>query len=101
MHIPKDKWKKMDYRATPGMFVGYSTLTMQYFVYDPLAKMLHRFRDVVFREAKRYTVLNAAEEASLNEHFYRDVSEEPKPTVMQPTRDGSSEHQTAEPLDHD
>ena len=98
VHVPKEKWKKLDYRATPGIFVGYSISTTQYFVYDPLAETLHRSRDVVFREGKQYTALNAADEAILNEHFYRDVIEEPipKPTEEQPT-----ERQTKEPLEND
>jgi len=49
---------------------------------------------VVFREGKRYTAPNAADEAILNEHFYRDVIEEPKHIEKQPT-----ERQTEEPLD--
>jgi len=49
---------------------------------------------VVFREGKRYTAPNAADEAILNEHFYRHVIEEPKPTEKQPT-----ERQTEESLD--
>jgi len=53
MHIPKEKRKKLNYRATPGIFVGYSISTTQYFIYDPLAKTLHRSRDVVFREGRR------------------------------------------------
>jgi len=97
-HVPKEKRKKLDYRATPGIFVGYSISTKQYIVYDPLAKTLHRSRDVVFREGKRYTAPNAADEAILNEHFYSDVIKEPKPTPIekQPT-----EHQTEESLDND
>ena len=77
VHVLKEKQKKLDYRATPGIFVRYSISTKQYFVYDPLAKMLHRSRDVVFKEGKRYTAPNAADQAILNEHFYRDVIEEP------------------------
>jgi hypothetical protein len=66
IHVPKEKRKKLDYRATPGIFVGYSISTKQYFVYNPLARTLHRSRDVVFREEKRYTAPNAADEAILN-----------------------------------
>jgi len=101
VHVPKEKRKKLDYRATPGIFVGYSISTTQYFVYDPLAKTLHRSRDVVFREVKRNTAPNAADNAILNEHFYRHIIEDPKPTEKQPTRDESSERQTEEPLDDD
>jgi hypothetical protein len=99
VHVPKEKRKKLDYRANPGIFIGYSISTKQYFVYDPLASTLHRSRDVVFRDGKRYTASNAADEAILNEHFYRDVIKDPKPTEKQPTRDESSKNQTEEPLD--
>ena len=96
VHIPKEKRRKLDYRATSGIFIGHSISTKQYFVYNPLVTTLHRSRDVVFREGKRYTAPNAADEAILNEHFYRDVIEEPQPTEKQPT-----ERQTEEPLDDD
>jgi len=89
MHVHKEKWKKLDYRATPGIFVGYGISTKQYFVDDPLAKRLYRSRDVVFRDGKRYTAPNAADEVILNAHFYRHVIEEPKlkptPLEKQPT----------------
>jgi hypothetical protein len=58
--------------------------------------MLHPSQDVVFREGKWYTAPNAADEAILNEHFYRDVIEQPKPIEKQPT-----ERQTEESLDDD
>ena len=96
VHVPKEKRKKLDYTATPGIFVGYSISTMQYFVYNPLARTLHRSHYVVFREGKRYIEPNAADEAILNEHFYRDVIEEPKP---KPIEKQPSERQTEEPLD--
>jgi hypothetical protein len=101
VHVPKEKRKKQIYRATHGIFVGYSISTIQYLVYDPLARMHHRSRDVIFREGRWYTAPNVADEAILNEHFYRDVIEEPTPTEKRPTRDESSEHQTEEPLDDD
>jgi len=53
---------------------------------------------VVFREGKRYTAPNAADEGILNEHFYRDVIDEPKP---KPIEKQPSERQTEEPLDDD
>jgi hypothetical protein len=73
VHFPKEKRMKLDYRATLGIFVVYSISTMQYFVYDALARTLHCSRDVVFRERKRYTAPNAADIPILYEHFYRDV----------------------------
>jgi hypothetical protein len=101
--VPKETRKKTDYRATPGIFVGYSMLTKQHFVYDTLARTLHRSRDVVLREGQRYTAPNAADEVIFNEHFYREVIVEPtstkqsetsQPMVKQPT-----ERYTEEPLD--
>jgi hypothetical protein len=106
VHVPKEKRKNRHYKATPSIFVGYSISTKQYFVYDPLARTLHRSRDVVFRGGKRYIAPNAADEAILNEHFYRDVIEEPKPThaktesqTSQPIEKQPTEHQMEEPLD--
>jgi hypothetical protein len=41
VHVLKEKRKNLDYRATPGIFVGYSISSKQYFVYHPFAKTLH------------------------------------------------------------
>jgi len=100
IHVPKEKRQKLDFKATPDIFIGYSISTMQYFVYDPLAKTLHRSGDVVFREGKRYTAPDTADEAILNEHFYRDVIEEPKPKPT-PIEKQPTERQTEESLDDD
>jgi len=96
--VLKEKWKKLDYRATPGRFVGYSISTKQYSVYDPLGKTLHHSRDVVFREGKQYTAPNAADEAILNEHFYSDDIEGSKP---KPIEKEATERHTEESLDDD
>jgi hypothetical protein len=101
VNVPKEKRKMLDCRGHPDILVGYSISTKQYSIYDPLAKTLHCTQDVVFRERKRYTEPNAADEAILHEHLYRDVIEEPKPTEKQPTRDESFERKTEEPLDDD
>jgi len=45
VHIPNEKQKKLDYRATPGIFNGYGISTKQYFIYDPLAMTLLRSSD--------------------------------------------------------
>jgi hypothetical protein len=96
IHVPKEKRTTLDYRATPGIFVEYSISTKQYIVYDPLAWTLHYSRHVLFREGKRYTALNAVDEALLPEHFYRDVIEEPK---LKPIEKLPTERQTEDPLD--
>jgi hypothetical protein len=93
VHVLKQKRQKLDYRGTPGIFVGYSISTKQYFIYNPLAKTLHHSLVVVYRDGKRYTTPNAADEAIFNEHFYRDVIEEPKQIEKQPR-----ERQTEESL---
>lgn len=80
MHIAKEERKKLDYRTNHNIMIGYNISINQYCVYDPLAKMLHCSRDVVLREGMQYPAPTAADEAILNDHFYRDVIEEPKPT---------------------
>ena len=70
---PEVTTQKLDYRAISGIFVRCSILTKQYRMYNPLAKMLHCARDVVFSIVERYTSLNAAVKAILNEHCYCDV----------------------------
>jgi len=83
----------------------YSILTMQYFVYDPLAKTLHRSRDEVFREGKRYTAPNAADKVIFREHYYRDVIVEPTPTKQSesahPIEKQPTQRRTEESLDDD
>jgi hypothetical protein len=71
-----------------------------------LAKILLRFRELVFNEGKQYTTLNTADEAILHDYFYTDVTEKPKSTptkkeseTSQPTGDGNSKHQIEKPLD--
>jgi hypothetical protein len=70
VQVQKETGKKLDYRVTPGIFVGYSISTTQYVVYDPFAKTLHHSRYVVFSEGKCYTAPNAADEAILYKHIY-------------------------------
>jgi hypothetical protein len=53
VHVPKEKHKKLDYRAPPSIIFGNSIMTKQYFVYDALADTLHRFPDLEFREGKQ------------------------------------------------
>jgi hypothetical protein len=79
-HVLKEKRKKLNYRATPGIVFGYNISTKRYFVYDPLTRMVHLSQHRVFREGTGYTAPNAADEVFLNNHFYRDIIEEPKPT---------------------
>jgi len=68
---------------------------MQYFVYDPLAKMLELSRDGVFREGMQYTAPNAAHKAIMNQHFYRDVIMDPIPIKKQSeTSQPFEKHQT-------
>jgi hypothetical protein len=105
MHLPKEKLMQLRYTATPGIFVGYGISTTQYFVYDLSATMLHHFRDVIFRAGTRNTAPNAAHEAFLNDHFYRDVIVESTLSkkqceTSQPTGDGNCKCQTVEPLEN-
>lgn len=90
--IPTGQQKWLDYRATPSEFIEYSIMTKQYIMYNPLANTLHPSRVMVIREEKWYTAQNATDQAILNEHFHRDITEKPKLSRKQPTRDESSKH---------
>lgn len=49
-HIPTQKRKKLDPRATPSIFVGYSLQTKGYRLYDPVKSVIQTSRDVTFSE---------------------------------------------------
>jgi len=88
-----------DYRPTISIFVAHSILTQQYFIYDPMGKILHRSRDVVFGDGMWETAPNGADEAILNMLFYSDVIEELTPTkkpsqTWQPITQQLTERQT-------
>jgi len=65
VHVPDERRKKLDYKSTPGIFIGYS-MTKQYRIYDPVAKKVHVSRDVVFREGRHYQKRN---QTDLEDHF--------------------------------
>lgn len=50
MHVPKEKLKKLDARATKMIFVGYSEYTKGYRLFDPKTKKVKISRDVIFLE---------------------------------------------------
>ena len=50
MHVPKEQRSKLDYKATPCIFLGYGEEEFGYRLWDPKAKKFIRSRDVIFRE---------------------------------------------------
>jgi len=102
LDITKKQWKKLDYKATLGIFVGYCISTTHYFLYNLLAKTRHHSRGVVSEEWKQYTAANAADEAMWNKYFYGNVISAPKPTATQPiecqTEESSVDKSPLEPL---
>ena len=50
--VPKDKWKKGDFRSIEGVFVGYYNDSKAYKVYVPRTHRVIKVRDVIFDEAK-------------------------------------------------
>jgi hypothetical protein len=69
-HDPKEKRKMQDNRVTHSIYVGYSISTKQFFVYYPLLNTLHRSRDVVSSNGKRYRESHAADKEIMNKQFY-------------------------------
>ena len=87
----EERRKKLDYRAVPGIFVGYCATNKQYLVYDPINRKLIRSRDVVFREDKQYT----APTADVKNHVYykKAIINEPD----EPMKSADDEPATAMP----
>ena len=48
MHVPKEQRSKLDYKATPCIFLGYGGEDFGYRLWDPYQKKFIRSRDVVF-----------------------------------------------------
>jgi hypothetical protein len=60
--------------------------------------MLHRPREVVFKDGMWYTAPNAADEAILNKYIYRDDIKEPKPnTKLKPRQKQPTKRRTEAP----
>lgn len=53
--IPAEKRTKLERRATPGIFVGYSSTNKGYRVYDPSTKKILVSRDVRFDEGRAWS----------------------------------------------
>ena len=52
-HVPNTKREKLDQKAEYGVFVGYSSLTKGYEIYQPLTRKIIVSRDVKFDEVAR------------------------------------------------
>jgi len=48
--VPKEHRKKLDYKATGGVFVGYCLTSKHYKIYDPKSRRLITSRDLIFYE---------------------------------------------------
>ena len=53
-YVPQVKCDKLDKKAIPGIFVGYSSVSKDYKVYHPLTKKMTITRDVHFNEGKKW-----------------------------------------------
>ena len=51
MHVPKEKWRKLDAKAEKCILVGYSDEQKGYKCYNPRTKQARVSRDVVFDES--------------------------------------------------
>jgi len=105
LHIVKEIQPKLYYRATASVIIGCCILSKQLFMYNPFAKMLHWFSDMVFRERKWFPAPNAADETILNKHFYSNFVVQPMPTMKksetsQPIEKQPTECQMAEKLQY-
>ena len=56
VHVPKEKWRKLDTKAEKCIFVGYSDEQKGYKCYEPRTKQDCVSRDVVLDESKSWYV---------------------------------------------
>ncbi len=54
IHVPKDKWKKLDSTSIKGIFVGYSLSSKAYRIYIKEGRHIEVSRDVIFDENQAY-----------------------------------------------
>ena len=54
IHIPKDKWKKLDSTSIKGIFVGYNYSSKAYRIYIKEGRQIEVSRDVIFDENHAY-----------------------------------------------
>ncbi|KAM1603730.1 hypothetical protein PS2_030305 [Malus domestica] len=64
VHVPKEQRSKLDYKATPCIFLGYGGEDFGYRLWDPYQKKFIRSRDVVFYEDQ--TIRDSDKEAQLD-----------------------------------
>uniref|UniRef100_A0A251T6N3 Putative zinc finger, CCHC-type n=1 Tax=Helianthus annuus TaxID=4232 RepID=A0A251T6N3_HELAN len=62
VHIPKQKWNKLDDKTEKMIFVGYSENSKGYKLFNPLTNKITISRDVIFDESKRWVVNNELNE---------------------------------------
>ncbi len=86
-HIPKDERKKLDSKAKKSWFVGYSTCSKGYRLYDVDRDRIFLSRDVIFNEAESYNESPSTrnqKEPHLKKVAINVSGEEPPQPVEQP-----------------
>lgn len=74
VHVPKEKRTKLDYKPTPGIFVGYGNENFEYRIWDPERRKIMRSRDVISRELETFEASSTNEEASKVSTGHVDLS---------------------------
>ena len=55
-HVPQSKRDKLDRRASPGIFIGYSTISNAYKIFQPQTGKIVVSRDVHFVEDEEWNL---------------------------------------------
>ena len=61
-HVPDEKRKKLDPKATEGIMVGYGDSSRVYKMWDPLTRTIITSRDVVFEDTLKFESPAVSEE---------------------------------------
>ena len=62
-HVPDEKRKKLDPKATEGIMVGYGDSSRVYKIWDPVSRTIITSRDVVFEETLKFESPGVSEES--------------------------------------
>lgn len=69
-HIPKDNRKKLDRKTIASIFIGYSTESKGYRLYNPSNGKVYISRDIVFFEQEKGSMLIENSRAKNEKHFF-------------------------------
>lgn len=94
VHVPKEKWTKMDPKVDKCIFIGYDDKVKGYKLWNPLTKKSIYSRDVIFRELSIIFVPEQPKEKDKGKSVHFEIKQEDVP--REEKRDGFDEEEEYE-----